>query len=132
MAGRVCESPHDSVAQQLMARLLRPGDVVVAISDSGMNSVTLHAVEAAIAADVPVVGLTSYSRSRLSDLATYSLVAGVVLQSWGSNPFASAMAQVLALAALSDSVFRVRGADDEVTTALIDEVTQIVHDSNGR
>ncbi|MGK0722941.1 MurR/RpiR family transcriptional regulator [Leucobacter sp. W1478] len=37
MSGRVCESPVDIVAQHIAAKLLKPGDVCLAVSDSGMN-----------------------------------------------------------------------------------------------
>lgn len=103
-SGRPCEAPVDAVVQQLTARLLAPGDVCLAVSDSGMNAVTLQSVEGALASGATVVGVTGYARSRLARSATHTLVVGAAFHTWDSGAVTGNLAQILLLSALQTAV----------------------------
>jgi RpiR family carbohydrate utilization transcriptional regulator len=123
---RPCEAPYDSITQQLSARLLQPGDVCIAVSDSGMNGTTLRAVEAAVAAGVVIIGVTSYARSRLSEIATHTLIAGADFHAWGDGAVTGNLTQMLILSSLQDGVARSMDVSSEVAPAVLDEVMGIV------
>jgi RpiR family transcriptional regulator, carbohydrate utilization regulator len=107
--GRPCEAPPDALTQQLTARTLGPDDVCVAVSDDGLNRVTLRVVEAAQRAGAKVVGVTSYARSRLAELATHPVIAGVGSQPW--NRSVGNVVQFLTLTALQTAVAGVAGTE---------------------
>jgi DNA-binding MurR/RpiR family transcriptional regulator len=123
---RPCEAPADSVTQQLSARLLRAEDVCLAVSDSGMNSTTLGAVEAAATTGATIVGVTSYGRSRLAELSTHSLIAGAAFHSMGGGAATGNVAQLLLLTALQDAVGRARSGSAAAGPAVMDQVMHIV------
>lgn len=104
VSGRPCEAPVDAVTQQLTGTLLSPGDVCLAVSDSGMNAVTLHAVDGAVAAGATVVGVTGYARSRLGRAAAHTLVVGASYGSWDTGAVTGNLAQILLLSALQAAV----------------------------
>jgi DNA-binding MurR/RpiR family transcriptional regulator len=122
---RPCEAPADSVTQQLSARLLRPEDVCLAVSDSGMNGTTLAAVEAAAVAGATIVGVTSYGRSRLAELSTHSLVAGAAFHALGGMVTGN-VAQLLLLTALQDAVGSARVDSIAAGPVVMDQVMHIV------
>jgi RpiR family transcriptional regulator, carbohydrate utilization regulator len=72
--GRLAEAPLDVIHQQITARLLSSADVVLAISGSGSNASTLRAVQAARAAEAPVIAVTAFARTPLAALADLELV----------------------------------------------------------
>ena len=127
--GRPCEAPFDAITQQLTARLLGAKDVCLAVSDSGMNSVTLKAVEAAHAAGATIIGVTSYARSRLSELSNFTLVAGAASRSWGDRAVTGNITQILLLSALQDAVSTLNGRGGSPEAAVLEEVFGIVDDS---
>ncbi|WP_454050278.1 MurR/RpiR family transcriptional regulator [Cellulomonas sp. Marseille-Q8402] len=102
--GRPCEAPVDAVTQQLSARLLSPADVCLAVSDSGMNGVTLQAVDGAVASGATVVGVTGYARSRLGRAARHTLVVGASYGTWDTGAVTGNLAQILLLSALQTAV----------------------------
>lgn len=130
--GRFCEAPYDAVTQQLTARLLTADDVCVAISDSGMNGITLGPVEAAHAAGATIIGVTSYARSRLNDLSTMTLIAGASFHSWGDGAVTGNITQMLLLSALQDAVTAVSGVASAPGDVVMNEVFQIVHDADAQ
>jgi DNA-binding MurR/RpiR family transcriptional regulator len=123
---RPCEAPYDSITQQLSARLLHADDVCIAVSDSGMNSTTIRAAEAAAAAGATIVGVTSYARSRLSELSTHSIVVGAAFHSWGDGAVTGNVSQLLILCALHDAVAQVMNNSSETAPAVMEEVMGIV------
>jgi len=110
--GRPCEAPADGVAQQLTARVLRPGDVCVVVSSSGANAVTLAAAAAAVEAGATVIGVTSFSRSKLAEYADMLLVAGARFQSWDQGAVGAGLVQYLLLSALQLAVTDRMDGDD--------------------
>ncbi|MGC5167477.1 MurR/RpiR family transcriptional regulator [Luteimicrobium sp. DT211] len=73
-AGRAAEAPFDVINQQITARLLEPGDVLLVVSGSGSNAASLRAADAAVAAGATVIAVTAFARSPLSQLAGTNLV----------------------------------------------------------
>lgn len=67
--GLVTDLAHDKDVQLMQAVMLRRGDVLFAISNSGNNLHVLRAVELAKAGGAQVLGLTSARRSSLSQMA---------------------------------------------------------------
>ncbi len=130
-SGRSCEAPLDAVTQQLTARLLEAGDVLVAVSDSGENGVTMRAVEAAHSTPATIVGVTGYARSRLSELSDPTLVGGASFSPFSEGAVAGNVVQLLLLSALQTAVARVDGHAAAASEAVVDEVMQIVTEREG-
>lgn len=129
VTGRSCEAPIDAVTQQMTARTLSPDDACLAVSDSGMNAVTLRAVEAADAAGATIVGITSYARSRLSELSSHALVAGAAFHSWDDGVSGN-LTQLLLVLCLQQEVARIAGAPAERAGAgVLEEVLGLVDDA---
>ncbi|MCX4094085.1 MurR/RpiR family transcriptional regulator [Nocardia sp. alder85J] len=125
IAGRGSEAPADSVTQQLSARTLGPGDVLVAVSSSGQNAVTMDAVTAARGTGATIVGVTGYARSRLRENSDLLLVAGSGETITESYIIASGMAvQVLFLSVLNTAVTRKMGT--ERRQHVMDQVLNLV------
>lgn len=129
-SGRPCEAPVDAVTQQLSARLLSPSDVCLAVSDSGMNSVTLQAVDAAVASGAAVVGVTGYARSRLGRVARHTLVVGASHGSWDSGAITGNLAQILLLSALQVAVSERRDESASAGRLTRDAVLGLVADDD--
>ncbi len=72
--GRAAEAPLDVIGQQITARLLSPGDVLLVISGSGSNASSLRSADAAVAAGATVIAVTAFARSPLTQLAGTNLV----------------------------------------------------------
>jgi len=99
------EVTHGSVGQ------LRPGDVVIAISNSGSTEELLRAVDALRRFGARIVAVTGRSDSALARAADVVLEAGVKEEgdSLGLAPRASILAETLALAALSVQLQEAKG-----------------------
>lgn len=72
--GRPAEAQSDVIGQQISARLLGPGDLLLVVSGSGANALTLRTVAAATAAGADVVAVTAFGRSPIAQAATVALV----------------------------------------------------------
>lgn len=92
--------PADIHVQCVAARLLRPGDVCVAVSHSGATRETLTAAEAAAEAGATTIAVTSFSRSALTRLVDIVLVAGGPEMSFRLEAMASRIAHLSVLDAL--------------------------------
>lgn len=103
MVGRAAELPTDAGLLQLAARGLRPGDVLLSISLSGTNPQTLRIAELAHAAGATVILVTCFASSRISELATVTLVTGnhnvIGLESDGPINFVAVLLLLRSLAA---------------------------------
>lgn len=75
--GVLADSPIDVMGQQIAARLLKPGDVLVVISGSGANSASLRVAKAASDARATLIAVTAFTRSPLAGLANHCLVVGM-------------------------------------------------------
>lgn len=98
--GILVEHPGEPTFQVLTCRLLTEGDVVVAVSDSGENSATLAAAEAARAAGAQIVAVTTYPGSTLAQAAHEQLVVGSTNRPWPDSVLTSTMLQTSLLNAL--------------------------------
>lgn len=76
MVGRPAELPADMSLQQIAARGLRAGDLLISVSLSGTNSQTLRIAELAHAAGAEVLLVSCFTASQISELATVTLVTG--------------------------------------------------------
>jgi DNA-binding MurR/RpiR family transcriptional regulator len=111
-AGRPVEAPLDVQAQQFAARLLKEGDVCLAVSYSGANANTLKACSAAKdGGGATVIAITSFSRSPLTRLADVSLVTGPVTRNHDVDPHLSRISHGLVLHALQRAVFAQPGGE---------------------
>ncbi len=99
-SGKVCENPVDIVTQHIAAKLLGPGDVCLAVSDSGMNHFTLRAARLASGSGATVIAITSYGKSELAAVADHTLVAGADFHSWNDSTVTGNIVQMLLLSAL--------------------------------
>ncbi|MQY28079.1 MurR/RpiR family transcriptional regulator [Nocardia aurantia] len=127
IAGRGSEAPIDSVAQQLSAGTLGAGDVLVAVSSSGQNAVTMDAVAAASGTGATIVGVTGYARSRLSEYSTLLLIAGTSEPITAPYIVASGIAvQLLFLSVLNTAVTRKMGPGR--AEHVMDQVIDLVSD----
>lgn len=81
-AGRPAEYVPDTLAQQIAARQLAPGDVCLALSGSGANRPTLTVASAARDAGARVLALTSFANAPLVQLADTALIVPPVTDSF--------------------------------------------------
>lgn len=76
MVGRPAELPADMSLQQIAARGLEVGDLLISISLSGTNPHTLRIAELARGRGAEVLLISCFTSSRISELATVTLVTG--------------------------------------------------------
>jgi DNA-binding MurR/RpiR family transcriptional regulator len=76
MVGRTAEAPGDPITLHALARLLKPGDVCLAIGHSGTNSLTIRIAQAAREEGATVIAVTSFPRGALAELAHIHLAVG--------------------------------------------------------
>lgn len=125
-SGRVCESPVDIVTQHIAAKLLQPGDVCLAVSDSGMNNFTLRSARLAAERGATVVAITSYGKSELAELADYALVAGAEFHSWNDSTVTGNIVQMLLLSALHAAALGTAPDAIAARAEVLDEVRTMV------
>ncbi|MFC0454221.1 MurR/RpiR family transcriptional regulator [Rhodococcus jostii] len=125
--GRHAEAPTDAVIQQLTAGRLTSRDVCLAVSDSGLNTVTLRPVEAARAAGATVIGVTSYARSTLVEKSDIGLVIGGGTGPWGGLGASATVVQIAFLISLQIAVCRVRGGSAEAAAATFKQIVPLIH-----
>ncbi len=123
--GIVVDAPQDPTLQLLACRLLVPGDVVLAISDSGENSSTLSSVEAARAVGASVVAVSSFPRSALAGMVDEKLIIGASGLPWPESVLTSNILQIFLLNALVAAVGETRGVSDRAAT-VFDDVIRVV------
>lgn len=75
--GRRAEAPLDGISQQVSARQLGAGEVLLVISGSGASAGSVRAAESAHRAGAAVVLVTAFARSPLAALADVALVVGM-------------------------------------------------------
>lgn len=96
--GLRCDAPIDSQLQIMHAGLTHPGDLVVAISYSGITSDPVLLLQEARARGASTICITGNSRSPLAKLADVVLVS--VSHEQGSEPIAAQIAQLTLVDAL--------------------------------
>lgn len=67
--GIIAEAPQDAFEQQIMSRLLRPGDCLLAISGSGADLLTVRAAAGARAGGASTIAITGFDRTALTDVS---------------------------------------------------------------
>lgn len=129
--GVVCEAPGDVVSQHITAKLLAPGDVCIAVSDSGLNAFTLGGARIALERGAIVVGVTSYARSTLAEISTHALVAGAEFHHWQDQLPIGNIVQMLLLSSLHAAVTGNSPEVDRARSAVFEEVLHIVGEEPG-
>jgi DNA-binding MurR/RpiR family transcriptional regulator len=76
LVGRAAEASSDVITLHALARLLKPGDVCLAIGHSGTNALTIRIAGAARDEGATVIAVTSFARGALADLAHIHLAVG--------------------------------------------------------
>ncbi|MFC8181366.1 MurR/RpiR family transcriptional regulator [Rhodococcus sp. NPDC057297] len=74
--GLMVQAPVDHLSTLVVARLLRPSDVLLIVSHTGITPQTVAVADAARHAGATVVAITSFTASPLVDVAEHVLVAG--------------------------------------------------------
>ncbi len=92
------------MAQQLTARVLTAGDVCLVVTSSGANTATLATAAAAREAGATVIGVTTFARAPIAELADIVLVAGARFRAWDTGTGGGALVQGLLLTALQTAV----------------------------
>lgn len=96
--GIACDAPVDAQVQNVHAALLRPGDLVVAISYSGETRSVVSAAAGARAVGAKVLAVTGNRESHLAKVADVVLVS--VSQETRHEPIAARLCQLTLLDAL--------------------------------
>lgn len=123
--GLLAEAPADTHAQHVIAKLMQPNGVCLAISHTGQTRETLTTVAAAKHAGATTIAITSFYRSPLTDLCGFSLVAGSAETHYRIEAMTSRFAHIAVLDALHTAVrltnpARAQRAQDLTADALTD------------
>lgn len=94
------DAPADVHVQHVASRLLRHGDVCVAITHTGATRETVMTLRTAHEAGATTIAITSFARSRVSLFADLVLVSGGPEQSFRHEAMASRLAHLCLLDAL--------------------------------
>ncbi|GLW01514.1 MurR/RpiR family transcriptional regulator [Streptomyces lavendulae] len=121
--GCAVDAPADPLTAQLAAAQLTPADVCLAISHTGATRSTVDAARRARQAGTPVVALTSYARSPLTESSTCTLVAGGQDLVFGLETVASRLAHLTVIDALALTLLGLRGETAEAALRLAADVT---------
>ncbi|WP_081691662.1 MurR/RpiR family transcriptional regulator [Cucumibacter marinus] len=100
--GMRCDAPIDNQLQLMHASLLEPGDLVVAISYSGITSDPILLLEEARRQGAATLCITGNQRSPLAKLADTVLIS--VSHEPGSEPMAAQVAQLTLVDALYSAI----------------------------
>ena len=98
--GAQADAPADVHVQHVAARLLRRGDVCVAITHTGTTRETVMTLCAARDVGATTIAITSFARSSISQFADIILVSGGPEQSFRHEAMASRLAHLCLLDAL--------------------------------
>ncbi|MFE2156015.1 MurR/RpiR family transcriptional regulator [Streptomyces lavendulae] len=121
--GCAVDAPADPLTAQLAASQLTPADVCLAISHTGATRSTVDAARRARQAGAPVVALTSYARSPLTESSNRTLVAGGQDLVFGLETVASRLAHLTVIDALTLTLLGLRGEPAEAALRLAADVT---------
>lgn len=98
--GVQADAPADVHVQHVASRLLRRGDVCVAITHTGATRETIMTLRAARDVGATTIAVTSFARSSISRFADMVLVSGGPEQSFRHEAMASRLAHLCLLDAL--------------------------------
>lgn len=91
----------DHESAMIAARLLDPGDVVVAVSSTGRTDMTVAIADAAATADATVIAITNQYGTPLTDISTVALVVGGAPLTTQMAAAGSRLAQLVVVDALA-------------------------------
>ncbi|WP_406197037.1 MurR/RpiR family transcriptional regulator [Kitasatospora sp. NBC_01560] len=107
--GLLVDAPADLHTAQLAAAGLPPTAAFLAVSHTGSTPTVVDAARRARSTGAPVIALTSYARSPLTETATHTLVAGGQDIVFGLETTASRIAHLAVVDALTLTLLAVRG-----------------------
>ena len=102
--GISCQWFNDSHMALMMASMMRPGQVFVAISHSGSSRDVVEALEVAAAAGASTLAIVSTSKSPVSKVANHTLCVASSETGYRFEPMASRIAQLSVIDVLSVGV----------------------------
>ncbi|MFG2621217.1 MurR/RpiR family transcriptional regulator [Streptomyces sp. NPDC048507] len=121
--GCAVDAPADPLTAQLAAAQLTATDACFAISHTGATRSTVDAARRARQAGAPVIALTSYARSPLSEASDCTLVAGGQDLVFGLETVASRLAHLTVVDALALTLLGRRGPAAQEALRLAADVT---------
>ncbi|WP_243770180.1 MurR/RpiR family transcriptional regulator [Amycolatopsis acidicola] len=120
--GISAEAPSDVHVQHVRARLLRQGDVAVAVSHTGSTRETVNAARGAHEAGASVVAVTSFSTTPLTEIADVALVAGGLETRYRVEAMTSRLAHLVVLDSLLISLVLAEPERSETAQKLLADV----------
>lgn len=127
MVGRIAEAPSDAITLHALAKLLRPGDVCLAIGHTGTNSLTIRVAQAAREEGATVIAVTSFARGALADLAHIHLAVGTTRPDRNTHTMSRIrLGQMLIIDALQNAL-AVRLDVSAPTESMLRTVTQYTY-----
>ncbi|MFD4254620.1 MurR/RpiR family transcriptional regulator [Amycolatopsis thermoflava] len=120
--GIAAEAPADVHVQHVRAGLLRPGDVVVAVSHTGATRETVSAARRAKESGAAVVAVTSFATTPLTEVADAALVAGGLETRYRVEAMTSRLAHLVVLDALFVSLLLAEPGRSAEAQALVADV----------
>ena len=115
--GIPCEWFNDSHMALMAASMMKPGQILIAISHSGSTRDVVDAIETATAAGASTIAIVSHHKSPVSNVAALSLCVASTEMGFRFEPMASRIAQLSVVDVLSVGVSLLRS--DEVVANLI-------------
>lgn len=106
--GLHCAYYVDSHMQAMSAATMQPGDVVVAISNSGLTAELLHSVEVASEAGATTICITGSLQSELAKTCDIALIATADERKYKPEPMSARIAQLSVIDVLSVAVAMTR------------------------
>jgi DNA-binding MurR/RpiR family transcriptional regulator len=104
--GLHADAPPDVHEQHVRARLLRAGDVCLALSHTGASRETLSTVRAAVDGGATTIAITSFATSPLTQLVDRAIVGGTRAVARHLEPLATRLAHLALLDSLVVAVAR--------------------------
>jgi DNA-binding MurR/RpiR family transcriptional regulator len=127
LVGRTAEATSDVITLHALARLLRPGDVCLAVGHSGTNSQTIKIAEAARDEGATVIAVTSFPRGALADVSHIHLAVGTTRPDHSAHTMSRIrLGQMLIFDALQDALAARLGVA-ATTDSMLRTVTQYTY-----
>jgi RpiR family transcriptional regulator, carbohydrate utilization regulator len=121
--GHAADAPLDSQIQRIRAKALGSDDVCVAILHGGVYPRVVAAAQDAAAGGATVIGITSFVRTPLAEVADFPLVAGANGTSAGVHAWAARLSYLALIDAL---VLSVHNTDPRRHDASLDAISELL------
>lgn len=115
--GVACGAPSDSHQMYMTAKMLEPGDVAVAISNTGHTREILSSMKVAKEAGAVTIGITGAKESPLVHVCDVSLVVETLENTNVYTPTVSRLSHLIVMDILSTAVSVTKGEDHQTRLA---------------